>query len=475
MSRSTYRRWLWALCCSSVLALGCAQTSSSGGDTGSETHWLGNCASDSDCTVGQCLCGLCTEACAGVADCPAPLDVCTVPETPWTDSACQTRLCGSSEPGEVQASLEGGQRLETCEGGRPIATVFYAGKDRVERASSLDGRGFVLERALDSAAWIDPEGRLIRDRRQPSGLAPTPRRTRLLDDGGLLVGGDVDAFDGTHPWIGRLDASWSLLWETQLAEASLSDGVQDLAILPGGDAIIVSRSLKTRIQYDPLAPELPLEQDLWFTRVSADGALLWRQSLPFVVSQSLLQDSYSLVLTDDGELRTLVNDTQGTLMIRGALDGSPLTALRLDFWLPDLRRLVKLPERRMAALSHNVSFATTSRLVVLDEDGLIVAQRVFTDALPSMVFEPVRRELLLAGARGRGGLMLATGLTGETVWELARAEAPTDFEGVVTSVGAGQAPPLVDVAVNAQGTFVAVGRTSVGLAYLVGAGGSCSP
>jgi hypothetical protein len=285
----------------------------------------------------------------------------------------------------------------------------------------------------------------------------------------------VDDFDGTRPWIGRLDASWSLLWETQLAEASLTDGVQDLALLPGGDAITVSRSVKTRIQYDPPAPDLPLEQELWFTRISADGAVVWRQSLPFVVNESLLQDSYSLVLTDDGELRALVNDTQGTLMIRGALDGSPLKALRLDFGLPDLRRLVKLPERRMAALSYKVSFATTGRLVVLDEDGLIVAQRVFTDELLSMAFDPVRRELLLAGARRSGGLMLATDLTGETVWELARTEAPTDFDGVVTSVGAGQAPLLVDVAVNAEGTFVAVGRTSLGLVYLVGGGGSCSP
>lgn len=43
-----------------------------GGNTGSETHWLQACDSDSDCGQYSCLCGVCTRGCESNAQCEEP-------------------------------------------------------------------------------------------------------------------------------------------------------------------------------------------------------------------------------------------------------------------------------------------------------------------------------------------------------------------------------------------------------------------
>jgi hypothetical protein len=48
------------------LVLSCAAQSTR---LGGETHWLDACVSDTDCTRGQCLCGLCTQGCEGDNGC----------------------------------------------------------------------------------------------------------------------------------------------------------------------------------------------------------------------------------------------------------------------------------------------------------------------------------------------------------------------------------------------------------------------
>jgi hypothetical protein len=68
MTKLAIRRALLGLAIS-VIAVACGKVAeSSGGDT----HWLGECDTDGDCQSGQCLCGICTNTCAGDKSCLAP-------------------------------------------------------------------------------------------------------------------------------------------------------------------------------------------------------------------------------------------------------------------------------------------------------------------------------------------------------------------------------------------------------------------
>lgn len=57
------RSWRFLLSCIVIgVAIGCANSGGVGGD--SETNWLKMCTTDGECTVGSCLCGVCTTSCA---------------------------------------------------------------------------------------------------------------------------------------------------------------------------------------------------------------------------------------------------------------------------------------------------------------------------------------------------------------------------------------------------------------------------
>jgi len=58
---------LFALLLACTLGAACNGETTGGG--GSETHWLGRCTSSDQCEQGQCLCGVCTEACTELSGC----------------------------------------------------------------------------------------------------------------------------------------------------------------------------------------------------------------------------------------------------------------------------------------------------------------------------------------------------------------------------------------------------------------------
>lgn len=64
---------------------------------GSETNWFAMCAHDSDCSVGSCLCGVCTQSCDDASGCPSGLDACASTDTPAFGDMCNSsapkRLC----------------------------------------------------------------------------------------------------------------------------------------------------------------------------------------------------------------------------------------------------------------------------------------------------------------------------------------------------------------------------------------------
>src|SRR5262245_38235026 len=56
---------LWIL----LMAMACGGNAGEGVQLGGETNWLATCSTDSDCSVGSCLCNVCTISCAENAAC----------------------------------------------------------------------------------------------------------------------------------------------------------------------------------------------------------------------------------------------------------------------------------------------------------------------------------------------------------------------------------------------------------------------
>jgi hypothetical protein len=73
-----------------AVAFGAASACSTQGTEvqGSETNWLDVCASNSDCKVGQCVCGACTTACEQTTSCNAVLDTCATRGTAAFGAFC---------------------------------------------------------------------------------------------------------------------------------------------------------------------------------------------------------------------------------------------------------------------------------------------------------------------------------------------------------------------------------------------------
>lgn len=68
MKNLAIKRALLALAIS-LIAAACGKVAET---NGGDTHWLGDCDTDSDCQSGECLCGICTNTCTRDKSCLAP-------------------------------------------------------------------------------------------------------------------------------------------------------------------------------------------------------------------------------------------------------------------------------------------------------------------------------------------------------------------------------------------------------------------
>ncbi|HVJ18736.1 MAG TPA: hypothetical protein VM686_25115, partial [Polyangiaceae bacterium] len=88
---------------------GCGSSSSSTSSKAgvpSETSWLTPCASDADCTRGQCLCGVCSEGCDGDGDCAGSREAgCFDVASPGLTERCSSSST-AAEPGICLALCE---------------------------------------------------------------------------------------------------------------------------------------------------------------------------------------------------------------------------------------------------------------------------------------------------------------------------------------------------------------------------------
>jgi hypothetical protein len=79
----------------SIVASGGACGGKAGDSVGSETNWLAVCRTDTDCSIGSCVCGICTLRCDDDTSCSdgPPQSTCAT-----ADSAAIIALCGDAPP-----------------------------------------------------------------------------------------------------------------------------------------------------------------------------------------------------------------------------------------------------------------------------------------------------------------------------------------------------------------------------------------
>ncbi|MES1187100.1 MAG: hypothetical protein ABUL60_25010 [Myxococcales bacterium] len=321
----------------------------------------------------------------------------------------------------------------------------------------------------------------MREHPQPSQLSPLLNDAAPLANGSVLLTGSVEDFDGPHGWIGKVDAAWNLSWETQLDDATLV-GSTELSPLPDGGALVRGAFYKDA---EPPRGErwTTRAADEWWVRIAPTGELVWRQSASFALAfptvTAGIRGPYRLMaLTPDLQLRIAVATTDGVKLIFGGLDGTS-EVRALDTTVADVRSLVALPDGGLALAGNDATGRPD--IALLNPDGSLVWERSygFIDAhgggtwLDAFAFNAARNELVVVGSVGSGSWMLALDLAGEPVWQLERAPSPTNIDGDVLRVEAGEGPELTDVAVAPDGSLLATGFSNRGLVtFMVGAG-SC--
>jgi hypothetical protein len=154
---------------------------------GSETNWMGQCANDGDCSVGHCVCGVCSEACERDDACPTGLDTCS-----GRTSVAFGRFCGSS------AGAPSGICTKACGNDAPCASGFTCNTGVCVPAPKGD----------DAGAGGDDAGPV------PAGGGGTGGGPRSSGGGASPVGGPLQTSPTTTTYVDRvsyMDVSGEML------------------------------------------------------------------------------------------------------------------------------------------------------------------------------------------------------------------------------------------------------------------------
>jgi hypothetical protein len=96
-----------------ALALGAVGACNQSTTSGSETNWFGHCGSDADCSVGHCVCDVCTVECGGDSSCPGgEVDRCLPSGSP-----AFARVCGDMTPAPRGVCVHGCGPEKACPSG----------------------------------------------------------------------------------------------------------------------------------------------------------------------------------------------------------------------------------------------------------------------------------------------------------------------------------------------------------------------
>jgi len=463
------------------LIAACGRTQS-GGDEGSETHWLSECSSNADCELGQCLCGVCTVGCSSVRDCPSSFDLCLA-QTP-TGLACDERICQLAPPGQTSPASQQGrepvfERLSSCDSGRAVDFV-RTDDPRFEDAEGfpshvvVDGQGFlVFGPKVPGFLRLSAQGKLVR-------LLPPPafEISAVIDhvaaqaDGSLLLSGTAGESQLEHGWVGKLDQNHNPLWERQLE----LEGVVHMYLEPLPDAGVVVAGVRW---LDRLGEGQPAGDDIFIARLSDAGELLWERRASFNGAHSFTnQQGYRILALVDQSIQVVVPTEQGVYRLTSDLDGN-LDETSLERALPESIRqftvtghseslgILGLPDGGAAVYSNH-------DLVVLDRAGELKLQHDIGEQsfIGATRFDAARGELLIAGQYIDTSLydlpgtwLQALGLDGQVHWETRRPGLSFGTNGELEGE-ADSGPPLTGAAIDSQGNMLMTGQIGRGLEWV---------
>jgi hypothetical protein len=462
-----------------------------GGDEGSETHWLSECASSSECELGECLCGVCTLPCGSVRDCPVPLNVCLAqgPDgAECAESICQLPLPGQEPRGFEQGPGPALQKAGTCAAGRQVDFVvaadarFPLAASHQTRVAADGDDGFLLfGDNLPVLLRLSPGGELVRTLPPPAfELEPTIDRIVALPDGSLLLSGLVGESQLKHAFIGKVDANWNPVWEQQLELESVEQ--TDLEALADGGAVL------TGVRWlDQLGETRGADDDVFVARFSVDGQLMWERRASFEGVHAFSgQRGFRLAALTGATLNVVVPTDEAVFHVTSDLDGN-LDPSSLVTPVSEVQRShftkygAAEPVGIEALPGGDVAIFSFHHLVLLDQAGREKLRHDVSldEFIAAVRFDAARGELVLAGQYLDianydlpGPWIRALASDGEISWEERPAPLVLTSDGEVVSAGQSGAP-LVNAAIDGQGNMLMTGQMVRGLEWVWVGGETC--
>jgi outer membrane protein assembly factor BamB len=258
--------------------------------------------------------------------------------------------------GFLVAGAQGGATfIRIDDDGRPVWQRSYPGAARTMALVPL-ADGFVAA-GQASGGWlarIDADARPIWEKRVAAAGMFSRGSVAVTRDGGILAVAGLGSSSGwTDAWLGKFDASGSLLWQRRLPGLSgmaqgpavheaangdivlttTDDGVLALRLdsaggmrwsvrvgaggdrrggyaIDGPDGGLVVAAMESGYATEP--------ENLWLFGLTASGAMLWQKSIP----NSSLEEATALIRTRDGAAMALSGGCCCSSVAKLRLDGS---------------------------------------------------------------------------------------------------------------------------------------------------------
>lgn len=435
-----------------VILQACGKTGT-GGDSGSETHWLTTCEQSSDCERGACLCGVCTVACSTTNDCPAPLDRCL--DVGRDGVQCEQFICQSSTA--TQADMSGSQQnqlqqvIATCDDQRPtnLARISSTEAQILEEPAigvtshvvANVGGGFLLLDGNGAATRLAADGTFVRRFSSPfAGVRVTD--ASVLPDGSAYVAGSTP--DGA--WLAKVDANWRLSWQKQLAYSP--DGFVDVEQLPDGSAVVAATGHLPALQ----GGAAPSESYVAFwARLTGDGVVVYDKALSY---EGAFNGLGMLAVSATG-FHLAISSLLGITLVTSDFDGNFTSQSLKEYAGFEVADVRSLPDGRVALLGK-------TQLLLADDTGLVweYALDPELEYANALGFDPTRSELIIAGGYVDDGSQPGTWLRSidmskATTWELRRLARPAGLDDASQMGVYGDL--LYDVAVDEGGNLLGLG------------------
>jgi hypothetical protein len=437
-----------------------------GGETGSETHWLGTCTRNTDCDRGSCLCGVCTLECTEDSDCRWPLDTCVAPRDEPGLAQCvdpPRGLCGVSAPAgwadplsqalvyeREQCTREREVRLVQLPGieaqtnhvglaGDEFVVVGPSGDDVVVSRVRVDGTredAFTLTSDLFDFSTTTALERVADAWAQDGHMIPAhyssvePYIVRFRPDGQLALTSPVHIWQGhSATWIAVFEADGQRKWERLFEEATQEFPIALEPLADGG--YVLGRELDTD------------RGILVWDRFDDRGKTLWERRSAGCDAR---YEGIELVMTSDGMIRwySLTDWDEEGFVAKGAcdLDGNCQQDELVAHGVGS-SATIPLPNGMMAYAGPDDVRSQSARVTVIDVDGNVAWQHGYPVGLHQLyshlMYHEEYDELIVYGSglgedeeAGEELFAVALDMFGEVRWRLRRQSPVASFMNLLS-------------------------------------------